>query len=202
MSGHVDEGRLRQLVEKWRFEVNGQYGLTAMGSNADGYVAQCADELEALLAAPLSASEAHAYEGIEVGLNKCLRCGKKREVHMAGRDVMGVCKCDCVNCVTGNHHQCYYTPRCAVSASEAQPPTVCECGDLRQDHMGPLLACVICQWCNKWRPAMTPKEKEAQRGGRKSLKEKWEAQLANERVTREMADQGGGEDEAVWNLWR
>ena len=34
----------------------------------------------------------------------------------------------------------------------SQPdPQVCKCGHRREDHMGPLLACVVCQWCNKWR---------------------------------------------------
>ena len=40
---------VRKLIAKWRNRVDGKYGLTATGSAADAYVAECADELESLL---------------------------------------------------------------------------------------------------------------------------------------------------------
>ena len=43
------EKQLAELVEKWRLEVHGQYGLIAMGNSADAYVDRCADELAAIL---------------------------------------------------------------------------------------------------------------------------------------------------------
>jgi len=34
------------------------------------------------------------------------------------------CKCDCVNCVTGNHHQCYYNAAAPAAKEPVTPPQV------------------------------------------------------------------------------
>lgn len=86
VSGDQDR-KLRDLAAEWRKAEKYSHEFDRYDSEQKA-MRDCADELEAALSALPEASPwgdvTHAYEGIEVGLNKCLRCGRPREFHVAG----------------------------------------------------------------------------------------------------------------------
>jgi len=51
----------------------------------------------------------------------CLTCMENGAEPKRPTDKHPACRCDCVNCVTGNHHQCYYKPSVCSAQAGAEP---------------------------------------------------------------------------------